>query len=72
MYMYMYVSGVHDKLQGLKFVRVTVLGQRMPGYVRSYIVYALVPSGVPLLAATATVTRAIREDVIDKLDRRGH
>ena len=29
------------------------------------------PSGVPLLAATATVTRAIRDDIIDRLDMRG-
>ena len=31
----------------------------------------MVPSGVPLLAAAATVTRAIREDVSDELDMRG-
>ena len=29
------------------------------------------PAGVPILAATATVTPSIRDDVIDKLDMNG-
>ena len=32
---------------------------------------ALVPPGIPILAATATVTPTIRDDVIDKLDMKG-
>ena len=42
-----------------------------PTYARLHELRALVPSGVPLLAATATVTRAIRDDIIDKLDMGG-
>ena len=42
-----------------------------PTYARLHELRALVPSGVPILAATATVTRAVRDDVIDKLDMRG-
>ena len=32
---------------------------------------ALVPSGVPLLAATATITPNIRSEIVDKLDMKG-
>lgn len=42
-----------------------------PTYARLHELCTLVPSGVPLLAATATVTRAVRDDVINKLDMRG-
>ena len=42
-----------------------------PTYARLHELHALVPSGVPLLAATATVTRSIRDDIIDKLDMGG-
>ena len=40
-----------------------------PVYAKLHESHALVPSGVPLIAATATVTRCIREDAIQKLDR---
>lgn len=39
-----------------------------PTYGRLHEIRALVPPGVPILAATATVTPTIRDDVIDKLD----
>ena len=42
-----------------------------PVYARLHELRALVPSGVPLIAATATVTKCIREDVIQKLDMNG-
>lgn len=42
-----------------------------PTYARLHKIRALVPSGVPLLAATATVTKAVRDDIIGKLDMRG-
>jgi len=32
---------------------------------------AIVPSGAPMLAATATVTKFVRDDIIDKLEMKG-
>lgn len=42
-----------------------------PVYDRLHEIRAIVPSGVPLIAATATVTVAMREEVIMKLDMIG-
>jgi RecQ family ATP-dependent DNA helicase len=42
-----------------------------PTYGRLHEIRALVPSGTPLLAATATVTPAVRQDVIELLDMKG-
>ena len=42
-----------------------------PTYGRLHELRALVPRGIPLLAATATATPAVRREVIDLLDMRG-
>ena len=43
----------------------------MATYGRLHEIRAFVPSGVPFLAATATVTPNVRDDVINKLDMKG-
>ena len=42
-----------------------------PSYTRLHEVRAFVPHGVPMLAATATVTDVMRRDIVDKLDMNG-
>lgn len=42
-----------------------------PAYSRLNELRALVPPGVPMIAATATVTKAVRDDVITKLEMQG-
>ena len=42
-----------------------------PTYGRLHELRALVPPGVPLLAATATITPNIRSEIVDKLDMKG-
>ena len=57
----------------LKCVRVLFLQEPefRPTYGRLHELRALVPRGIPLLAATATATPAVRREVIDLLDMRG-
>ena len=42
-----------------------------PTYGRLHEIRALIPPGVPLLAATSTVTPVVREDVVYLLDMKG-
>ena len=42
-----------------------------PVYARLHELRAIVPFGVPLLAATAAVTKTMRDDIVKKLDMKG-
>lgn len=42
-----------------------------PAYARVHEVRALIPSGIPFLACTATATRSVRQEVISSLDMEG-
>ena len=65
-------EGVHEKSQCEVLCLSSYRSDSFrPTYARLHELCALVPSGVPLLAAIATVTRAVRDDIIDKLDMRG-
>ena len=65
-------EGVHEKSQCEVLCLSSYRSDSFrPTYARLHELRALVPSGVPLLAATATVTRAVRDDIVDKLDMRG-